>query len=404
MKPPNEHSLWHDLKQLPGAYWILFSGTLVNRFGHFVMPFLAIYLKREGYDGWVTGAALAAYGAGGLIANLAGGYLADRIGRKPTIVTSCGTASMAMIALCFASGPTWIIAASGAVGLTSAMYFPAASALLADLVPKPLRIRAFGCQRLAINLGFALGMITAGMLATRSFTLLFFIDAATTTLLGLLVLFGLPRGVRRVPKNAGWPTALKAMKANPAYIRAVIASFCIAAVFWQVSSSWGLHVTQGLGLSPATYGWLMALNGLMIVLFELPLTSFTRKHPEVRAMVIGYALVGIGMGLNLLGGGLTGAAIVVVVFTLGEMIALPVAHSYIASIAPEDMRGRFMGVLGVAWSAATMLGPAAGIALFEYSPDLLWVACLGLGLGAAWCVARTRKASAPVAVPSAIEG
>lgn len=74
-------SLWNDLKALPGPYWVLFSGTLVNRFGHFVMPFLALYLQREGYAAWVTAVALGAYGAGGLIAGLLGGYCADRWAR-----------------------------------------------------------------------------------------------------------------------------------------------------------------------------------------------------------------------------------------------------------------------------------------------------------------------------------
>lgn len=392
--------LWSDLRQLPRAYWILFSGTLVNRFGHFVMPFLALYLKREGYEAWVTGAALAAYGAGGLVANLAGGYFADRFGRKPTLIASCASAALAMVGLSQVASPWAIVATSGAVGLTSAMYFPAASALLADLVPRPLRIRAFGCQRLAVNLGFALGMITAGMLAAHSFTLLFFIDAATTMVLGGLVLFGIPARPRPAADHAGWPVALRAMRSNPPYLRAIFASFCIAVVFWQISSSWGLHVTAGCGFTEATYGWLMAVNGLMIVFLELPLTSLTRRGPETRVMAAGYALVGLGLALGMLGNGLPVLVAVVVVFTLGEMIALPVAHSYIASIAPEDMRGRFMGVLGVAWSAATMLGPTAGLALFGHSPDVLWIACLGLGLLAALAVMGIRM---PAAVPAARE-
>ena len=101
-------------------------------------------------------------------------------------------------------------------------------------------------------------------------------------------------------------------------------------------------------------------------------------------------LVGIGMGLNLLGNGLPVLVLVMVIFTIGEMISLPVAHSYIATLAPEDMRGRFMGVLGLAWSLATMIGPGLGVALFESSPAFLWVLCTGLGLLAAWVVGRTK--------------
>jgi MFS family permease len=103
-------------------------------------------------------------------------------------------------------------------------------------------------------------------------------------------------------------------------------------------------------------------------------------------MSIGYALVGVGMGLNLFGFTLPMLVVTMVVFTIGEMIALPIAHSYIAGLAPEDMRGRFMGVLGIAWNAATMLGPSLGMALFVIWPDGVWLACLALGLAAAWVI------------------
>jgi MFS family permease len=98
-------------------------------------------------------------------------------------------------------------------------------------------------------------------------------------------------------------------------------------------------------------------------------------------MSVGYALVGIGMGLNFFGASLGALVVVMVVFTIGEMISLPIAHSHIAGLAPEEMRGRFMGVLGIAWNGATMLGPALGMALFS-----VWPACLLLGLAAAWVI------------------
>ena len=93
---PRDTTLWQDLRSLPGQYWILFSGTLVNRFGHFVIPFLAIYLRQQGHDARTIGLTLGAYGAGALVAGAIGGYLADRIGRKPTMLLSCAGAASFM--------------------------------------------------------------------------------------------------------------------------------------------------------------------------------------------------------------------------------------------------------------------------------------------------------------------
>lgn len=379
-------SLWSDLKALPGPYWVLFTGTLINRFGHFVMPFLALYLQREGYTSWVTAVALGAYGAGGLIAGLAGGYCADRWGRKPTIIVSCTGGAICMMLLSQAINPWSIVIVSSAVGMFSAMYFPAASALLADLVSEPLRVRAFGCQRLAVNLGFAVGMATAGLMAEHSFFMLFVVDALTTSVLGIVILFGVPEIRKTTKVNASWAPAIREMRRNPKYLRAVTASFFIAMVFWQLSSTWGLQITTRGGFNESVYGALMALNGVMIVLLELPLTSWTRKHLPIRVMTIGYSLVGVGMGVNLFGFSLPVLIVAMVVVTVGEMLSLPVAHSYIAGLAPEEMRGRFMGVLGIAWNAATMLGPILGMALFAVWPDGVWLACLAMGLAAGWVV------------------
>jgi len=399
---PRPPTLLQDLAALPAQYWILFSGTLVNRFGHFVIPFLAIYLRQRGYDGHVLGLTLGAYGAGALIAGVIGGYLADRIGRKPTMLISCGGSAIFMLLLSQAEGVPALVVTTFMNGLMVAMYSPAAGALIADLVPPHLRVRAFSCQRLAVNLGFAVGMATAGFMAARSFMALFIVDAATTLILGLTIMIGLKPRPRAATGTDGWGHALKHMRGNVPFQFAAIASFLIAVVFWQMSSSYGLQITEGAGLSERIYGLLMALNGILIVLVELPLTSFTRRFPPVKIMAIGYALIGVGMGLNALGATLALLVISMVVFTVGEMIALPISSSHMAALAPDEMRGRYQGVIALTWSAATMLGPSMGLALYESSPALLWigtmiVSCLA---GVMMLAGDPAKRTAPAITPA----
>ncbi len=370
---PTPHtSLWQDLRALPAEYWILFSGTLVNRFGHFVIPFLAIYLSQQGYDAKVTSLVMLAYGAGALIAGAIGGYLADRIGRKYTMLLSCGGAAACMLLLSQAHGIPALVGVTFMTGLLSAIYGPAASALISDLVPPALRVRAFACQRFAINLGFAGGMATAGFMAEHSFFTLFIADAGTTLFLGALVLLGVKRRPGAARQNSGWGVALRHMKGNVPFQLATTAAFLIGIVFWQMSSSYALQATKGAGLSERTYGLLMALNGVLIVCAELPLTSYTKRFPAVPTMAVGYLIVGLGMGLNAFGASITLLILSMVVFTIGEMIALPVNNGYMAGLAPDEMRGRYQGVMSISWSCATMIGPSAGITLYEFSPALLW--------------------------------
>lgn len=402
---PTPHtSLWQDLRLLPGEYWILFSGTLVNRFGHFVIPFLAIYLSQQGYDAKVTSLTMGAYGLGALIAGAIGGYLADRIGRKHTMLLACAGSAFSMLLLSQARGVPELVSATFLNGLLSAIYGPAASALISDLVPPERRVRAFSCQRFAINLGFAAGMATAGFMATRSFFALFLADAATTLVLGALVLFGVKRRPRLARERSGWGVALRHMQTNVPFQLAIAATFLIGVVFWQMSSSYALQATKGAGLDEHVYGLLMALNGVLIVCAELPLTSYTKRFPAIPTMAVGYLIVGVGMGLNAFGASVVLLVASMLVFTIGEMIALPVNNGYMAGLAPDEMRGRYQGVMSISWSCATMIGPSMGITLYEYSPPLLW-----LGIFLACVVAavltlaggryRRREAGEPVLVP-----
>ncbi|MEO7101315.1 MAG: MFS transporter [Luteolibacter sp.] len=381
-------TLLQDLRSLPGQYWILFSGTLVNRFGNFVMPFLVIYLTMHGHDGRTIGFTIGAYGAGGLCAGILGGYLSDRIDRKPTMLISCVGAAAFMLLLSQADSVFALLVTTFMTGFSSGIYGPAAGALIADLIPPELRVRAFSCQRWAINVGFAAGMAVAGFMAKKSFLTLFVADAGTTLLLGLTILFGLkPRAASIAAKaKSGWGHALQHMKGNRSFQLASMATFLITLAFLQMSSTYSLQTTEGAGLDERTYGMLMAMNGIMIACLELPLIGFTRRFSPVKIIAAGYILIGIGMGINTLGATLPLLVISMAVFTIGEMIAMPVSSGYMASLAPDEMRGRYQGVMSITWSSATMVGPSLGIMLYHFNPSLLWISITGVSFVSACLV------------------
>ena len=395
-------TLLQDLRSLPRQYWILFSGTLVNRFGTFVIPFLVIYLTTRGYEGTIIGFTLGAFGAGGLCAGAIGGYLADKIGRKPTMLISCAGSAGFMLLISQASGLLALATATFMTGLFSGLYGPAAGALIADLVPPELRIRAFSCQRWAVNIGFAAGMATAGLMVKKSFMALFIVDAGTTLILGLTVWFGLKSRPVRHAAMGGWHHALKHVRGNVPFLTACAASFLMTLVFLQMSCTYSLQTTLGAGLDESTYGFLMALNGIMIACLELPLTSFTRRFNPVRIIAAGYALIGIGMGINYFGASLPLLLVSVIVFTLGEMIAMPVSAGYMASLAPDEMRGRYQGVMSITWSTATMVGPSLGIMFYHFSPQVLWVTVMGLALLAALIILASQRGKASEPSPDGL--
>jgi MFS family permease len=189
---------------LPRPVWILCLGTFVNKFGAFVVPFLVLYMKREGYTNGDTALALMAYGTGTLVASALGGYLADRIGRRNTIAFSMVCAAISMVMLSQARTLGSLVALSGFAGMAGEFYRPACGALLADLVPAGQRVTAYAAYRLALNAGWAFGPATAGFLAGHSYYWLFIGDAITSAAFGLVALLALPHGLRSRLNHCPW--------------------------------------------------------------------------------------------------------------------------------------------------------------------------------------------------------
>lgn len=380
-------SLRENLRTLPRGAWILFFGTFLNKFGTFVVPFLAIYMTRLGYSTAQAGLPIAGYGVGTLAACLLGGGLADRIGRRKTIVLSMFSAAVAMLCLSQARGLIPIVLFAALAGLTGELYRPASSALLADLVPAGQRVTAYAAYRMSFNAGWAFGPATAGLLAKYSFNWLFIGDAATSVLYGLVAWFALPTGLRGARQAGTLLETFRALRDDKRLRQVVAACLVIGLVFVQVFSTMSLEITRS-GFSAATYGLIISLNGALVVICELPLTSITKRYPARRVIALGFLLIGAGFCSNLLPRTLPLLFLTTSVFTFGEMISMPVTGAYVADLAPADRRGLYMGTYGMVWAAAFVFGPSLGLSLFAYSRSLLWLGCGVLGVVAAAIIAR----------------
>ncbi len=287
-------TLRQNLQGLPRAAWVLFAGAFVNRLGTFVLPFITLYLTSRGYSVPQAGLGLAAYGAGAIGAQGAGGLLADRIGRRNTIVVSSFGGAALTLSLIWVSGLWDIVGVVALLGFVAELYRPAASALIADLIEPQARVAAFSAYRLALNLGFACGLSLGGILAAHSYHLLFVGDALTSALFGIIALVALPHGTRTTKEQerhlAG---AGRMMAADKGFLLFLGAVFVTAAVYMQNASTFALHVVA-LGYSTKVYGLLQAMNGVLVVLLELPISAWTQHRPRTRMIALGALLVGVG--------------------------------------------------------------------------------------------------------------
>jgi MFS family permease len=292
-----------------------------------------------------------------------------------------------MLALSQARGYASIVVLTCITGALSELYRPASYALVGDLAGEEHRVTAFGIYRLAINLGFAAGPATAGFLADHSFTLLFIGDAATSLVYGLIALFALPHGLRTYVRTDRAGEALRIAVRDRPFILFLLATLCITIVDFQMGSTFALHVRSN-GFPSRVYGLLISTNGLLIVVFELAVTQWTRRFDPRPIIALGYLLAGIGFALTGLAHTVPLLAATVVVWTLGEMISSPVATAYAVQLAPERYRGRYLGLVMMMWSFGMVIGPPAGTFLFEHNPAAVWIACGALGITSALLMLR----------------
>ncbi len=379
---------------MPRTAWILFAGTFVNRFGTFVLPFLVLYMTDRGYSKLEAGLAVAAYGMGGVGAMTLGGLLADRMGRRNSIALSMFSGAAFTLALSQARTLPLILPFAALVGMSAELYRPASSALIADVVSEEQRVTAFALYRFAINLGWAFGPALGGVMAHRSFFLLFAADAATSGAFGLIALSSLPHGVRSSRDEERRGEAARALLADRGFLLFLGAVLAMAILYMQAASTFALHVRDS-GLSEETYGLLLSLNGLIIVFAELPLSSWTMRRRPTRIIAVGSLLLGLGYLWNVVAHSAPVLATGVTLWTLGEMLESPVASAFVAGRSPRRLRGRYQGAFGATFAVAAIIGPIVGTAVYSLSPDAVWVGCGLLGVLGAWLVTVAGRHPAP---------
>jgi MFS family permease len=366
------------------VFWTLWWGTLVNRLANFVATFLALYLVKEnGFDAAAAGRVVALYGAGNTLASPIGGVLADRVGRRATMLASLLLGALSVGALAFVRTPALLTTLAFIAGLTGQVYHPAVGAAVADVVPPVDRPRAYGLIYWAINLGMGLGFVIAGLVASRSLVALFLADAGTTLVCAALFAAKVretrPAGLAHHPALAG---LLRVFSDRPF---AIFLLLQLAALV--VFTQWQLALPLDMaahGVGPDAFALLMALNCMGVVFLQPWLAPGLRRFERTRLLALSTLLFALGFGLNGMATGVPLYALGVVLWTVGEVVGFPVASALVADFAPPALRGRYQGAYSMTWGLAYMLSPLlGGETMAHWGAPALWALCLALGSAAA---------------------
>ncbi len=368
---------------LPTTFWYLWAGTLINRIGGFTLLYLEMYLVARyhvsaGYAGLVIGLS----GAGSAAGSIAGGVLADRWGRRPTMLTASLASTVATLALGATTNTVAIPLLAAAYGLFNGIARPAFSAMMVDVLGTSARVRGFNLNYWAINLGFSGAAIIAGLLSTTPRMTLFAIDAATTAISAVWIYLrvretsptiSMPAGVTRPSGN------LKDVLTDRVFMTFVLMNLGL----WTIISTLGLMPITMLqhGLNTSSFGTVIAVNGIIIVALQLFVPRVIRGHARHHVLAVAALLVGIGFGAVAFAPTVLLLCATVAVWTVGEMTSSPTNSSLVADLSKPSMRGRYQGIHGLSFSAAGFLAPIVGGQVIDhFGSSALWLGAFGLGV------------------------
>jgi len=378
---------------LPGEVWILAVATLVNRAGTMVLPFLTLYLTGQ-FD-WSPAAAgrmLALYGAGAIGGAFLGGWAADRwspvaVQQLSLVGTGVGFLALTRLASEHAFGIAMVL-----ISLVAEMYRPALLAAAGKDVPEEVRGRSMGLLRLAVNAGMSIGPALGGLLATVNYDLLFIADACTCWAAAAVLFLARRRAARRARAAAratsgdGAPQpAAPVVSGSPwrdgPFILFLGLATLLAIVFFQINGTFPLYLHHEYGLSEAGIGALLGLNALVVVACEMLILHRIERLPPLSVIGPGAFLLCLGFALLPLGRGALYAAGTVLVWTVGEMLTLPMTNIFVAARAGSARAGRYMGAYTMSFATAFLIAPALGLSVYgRWGGGVLWGAAGGVGV------------------------
>lgn len=386
------------LRGVPRTVRLLAVGAFLNGVVSFTFVYLFVYLTGPRGLSVTQAGVISGIGGVGLVAgNFTGGWFGDRYGHRRMLLTGACTSGAALVTL-----PALPIAALYAVlplaQYASGVVRAANSALVAVSVPEGGRRQSFALTRFAANGGFAVGPPLGALIAARfSYDWLFLADGLGTLLFAAYVARILPaRGIAHTgsARDPHAPGLWRELRARPAVLVLLAAIVCVDLVYRQQYSTLPVFLADH-GLGTQFYGWLIAINGGVILCLELPAAHALRKRSPLGIVGVGLLLVGLGYAVLIPGAGAVFAVAMMLSLTLGEILYKTPATAYVADQAPGHAQGRFQSLYAGASISGQVLAPPLGGALYASAPALLWPVCAVLAGGAGVAVLAARRLREP---------
>jgi MFS family permease len=395
------------IRATPASIRYLLGGMLLNQLGAYVQTFLLLYLVHRGVTPEEAGFGLVAYSVGAIFGTMLGGELAHRAGTRITIGLAMAASGplVALIPTLSGHGTFWLLLLDiGLAGLVTQAYRPAASVLLAELMPEKFHVMTFSMMRTALNTGAAVGPLLAAVMITVNWDLLFYVDGTTALLYSVLAFALLPNVVapeeeQPAPgETADRRSAYAVLVRDGRFLLYLASLFIGTIVYAQFMVALPLKITADGG-GTALYSFVLAASSIVLITCELWITSYIVKWSPPLAVFLGhvvFALAFAAWGLS------SGSTIIVVLgavlFTSGLMMSAPTMFARPAKVASR-FRPRYLGVMSAITGLSSAIAPVLGVFAWTTWGNAIWPVCVVLGVVAglfAWVGITVKPETAPV--------
>jgi predicted MFS family arabinose efflux permease len=322
----------------------------------------------------------------GLVSGYLGGHTSDYVGRRPMILL--GWALLGIVFLSYSFVGHHVLVGLGLMalaGIGGSIGGGADQAMVADLVPPERHEAAYASVRVASNLGVAFGPPIGGLLLIGRHWPLLFSGVAAMSVVAIMVAFRyLPRRGAYSPEQPPDRSSLQVIRRDHAFLLFLVSGALAYLVYVAIETVLPISAVNTHGIAPSVWGFVVIINPALVTLFQLRVTKWTARYPAGPKLVTAMLLMGGSFLLLLLNGSVGMFALVILVFVIGEMLWVPTSQAIVAGLAPEDVRGAYMGAFGSTAAVGFALGPFIGLQLRgEYGDDAAWLFFAAVSIAAA---------------------